>query len=242
MHAPAEDVCWQGLYRTAGAAALVIAATSVLGVVTFLLWPPANGAAVTEWFVLFQRSWLEGMLGLDLLMLVSSISSIPVFVAGFVALRRTSPSLAALAAPLGLVAAATYFSSSRLFEMATLSGEYAAAASDADRMLLAAAGKSMLTTYLGSFAAADPGPWIYQGTAFNVSFALTATAGILLSAAMLRSPMFGRLTGSLGIAGNAAALGLFAPAVGIVLSLLSLPLLFVWYIRTALGFFRLAGS
>ena len=75
----------------------------------------------------------------------------------------------------------------------------------------------MLTTYLGTFAAttaATPSLWNYQGTAFNVSFVLSATAGILMSAAMLRSTIFGKLSGYLGLAGNAAALGLFAPVVG----------------------------
>ena len=101
----------------------------------------------------------------------------------------------------------------------------------------------MLTTYLGTFAAttaAAPSLWNYQGTAFNVSFVLSATAGILMSIAMLRSTIFGKLSGYLGLAGNAAALGLFAPVAGVLLSLLSLPLLFAWYVRIALRFFRLA--
>ena len=111
--------------------------------------------------------------------------------------------------------------------------------------MLAAAGQSMLTTYLGAFAATTatvPSIWNYQGTAFNVSFVLSAMAGILMSAAMLRSSVFGRLTGYLGLAGNVAAMGLFAPVVGVLLSLLTLPLLFAWYVRLALRFFLLARS
>lgn len=240
-YAQAEDSCWQGLYRTAGVAALITTAAIALGVVAFIAWPPPVEAGVADWFALFQDNWLLGMLDLDLLMLISNLAAIPIWVASYVALHRTSPSLLALAAPLGLVAVATYFASSRLFEMAALSSQYAAATTDAQRATLAAAGQSMLTTYLGTFAAtvaAAPVTWNYQGTAFNVSFVLSATAGILISAAMLRSPAFGKLTGYLGLAGNAAALGLFAPAVGVLLSLLSLPLLFAWYVRVALGFFR----
>lgn len=244
-YTPGEDSCWRGLYLTGGSAAVITAVAIVLGVVTFLVWPPLATASVADWFARFQESWLRGMLDLDLLMLVSNVAAIPIWVAGFIALRRASPSLMALAAPCGLVAVATYFSSSRLFEMAALSGQYAAATTDAQRAMFAAAGQSMLTTYLGAFAAttaAAPSIWNYQGTAFNVSFVLSAVAGILMSLAMLRSSVFGKLTGYLGVAGNAAALGLFAPVVGVLLSLLSLPLLFAWYTRVALRFYWLAHA
>jgi len=208
--------------------------------------PPSEAeASVAGWFAHFQQSWLRGMLDLDLLMLLSNLAGIPIWVAGFVALRRTSPSLVALAAPMGLVAAATYFSSSRLFEMQVLSSQYAAATSDAQRSMLEAAGQSMLPTYLGAFAATtgtSPGFWSFQGTAFNVSFALAAVAGILMSAAMLRSAAFGKLAGYVGLAGNAVALGLFVPLAGIWLSVLSLPLLFVWYMRLAQRFWLLGRA
>ena len=224
---------------------MVTALAIVLGVAVFMLWPPATTVSVAEWFAHFQANWLRGMLDLDLLMLISNLAAIPIWVAGFVALRRTSPSLAALAAPLGLVGAATYFASGRLFEMLALSSQYAAAADDAQRAMIEAAGQSMLTTYLGAFAATTGTPppfWSFQGTAFNVSFVLSATAGILLSLAMLRSVAFGRLAGYVGLAGNAVALGLFVPLAGIWLSVLSLPLLLVWYVLLTQRFWRLARA
>lgn len=244
-YAGADEMCWAGLYRTAAGAAAVTALAVVLGVAVFLAWPPATTASVAEWFGHFQANWLRGMLDLDLLMLISNLTAIPLWVAAGVALCRTSTSLAALAAPLGLVGAATYFSSSRLFEMLALSSQYAAATNDAQRTMLEAAGQTMLTTYLGAFAAttgALPAFWSFQGTAFNVSFVLSATAGILLSIAMLRSPAFGKLAGYVGMAGNAMAFGLFVPLAGIWLSALSLPLLLVWYLLLAHRFWRLARA
>ena len=241
----AEAPCWTGLYRTAAVAAAVTAVVIVLGVAVFLVWPPATSASVAAWFAHFQANLLRGLLDLDLLMLLGNLAAIPIWVASFVALWRSSPSLAALAAPLGLVGAATYFSSSRLFEMQALSSQYAAATSAAERAMLEAAGQSMLTTYLGAFAATTGTPpafWSFQGTAFNVSFVLTAVAGILMSAAMLRSPAFGKLAGYVGMAGNALALGLFVPLAGIWLSVLSLPLLLVWYLRLAQRFWRLGRA
>ena len=242
-YAGPDETPWVGLYRVAAGAAAVTALAVILGVTAFLAWPPATTATVAEWFANFQANWLRGMLDLDLLMLISNLAAIPIWVAGGVALRRTSPSLAALAAPLGLVGATTYFSSSRLFEMLVLSRQYAAATNDAQRAMLEAAGQAMLTTYLGAFAATTGTPppfWSFQGTAFNLSFALSATAGILLAIAMLRSPAFGKLAGYVGLVGNAMALGLFVPLAGIWLSVVSLPLLLVWYALLAQRFWRLA--
>lgn len=233
----------KGLYRVGGAAALVSAAMTVAGIVTYLAWPPPEDGSVTTWFTLFQQNWLVGMLDLDLTMLVSYVALIPVLLALYVALRRASESLAVLALVFGLVSIATYFASSRVFEMLALSGQYAAATTDAERAIVAAAGQSMLTTYLGAYAAPAAAPgWNYQGTAFNVSFVLWTVAGIMISAAMLRSGALGKAAGYLGIAGNAGALGLFIPAIGVLLSLLSLPLLLAWLIMIALGLFRLAHS
>ncbi len=239
--AETADAGWKGLYQVGGAAALVTAAMTVAGVVAYLAWPPPEDGTVTAWFTLFQQNWLLGMLSLDLVMLVSYVALIPVLLALYVALRRASEALMALAATLGLVSIATYFASSRVFEMLALSRQYAAATTEAQRATLVAAGQSMLTTYLGPFAMAASGPGVnYQGTAFNVSFVLWATAGVMISAVILRSGVFGKATGYLGIAGNVATLGLFVPVFGVLLSLLSLPLLLVWHIMIARGLFRLA--
>jgi len=166
------DARWRSLYRLAGAGALASAALTVAGIVTYLAWPPPEDGSVVTWFALFQRSWLEGIPGFDLVMLLNYVATIPVLLALYVALRRASASLAALGTTLGLVSIATYFSSSRLFEMLALSRQYAAAATDAQRAALVAAGQSMLTTYLGASAGSAPATgWNYQGTASSMSFA-----------------------------------------------------------------------
>jgi hypothetical protein len=239
--AESADPRWRGLFAVGGAAALITATLVAAGVVCFVVWPPPTEGPVAEWFALFQDNWLLGMLGLDLVMLASYVALIPVLVALYVALRRASQSLMALAVTFGLVAIATYFASSRIFEMAALSRQYAAATTEAQRAILEASGQSMLTTYLGSFAAPTSLPgWNFQGTAFNVSFVLWSAAAVMTSVAMLRSAIFGKPTGWLGIAGNVATCGLFVPGIGILISLLSLPLLLVWYVLIARGLFRLA--
>jgi hypothetical protein len=59
------------------------------------------------------------------------------------------------------------------FEMLTLSNQYATATMDVERSIFLAAGEAMLATW--------------QGTAFDVSYVLSAIAILIVSAVMLRS-------------------------------------------------------
>lgn len=237
-----QDVGWRNLYRVGGFATLVTVLLIMAGVVTFIAWPPPPPeASVTDWFALFQEHWFVAMLDLDLVMLVSYIALIPVLLALTVALWRSSPTLMALAATFGLVGVATYFASSRVFEMLALSRQYATAPSEAQRAALVAAGQAMLSTYLGAFAAPMPFvTWNYQGTAFNISFVLWCVACLLIAVVMWRSEQFGKVIGGVGIVGYVTTLGLFLPVVGVYLSLVGLVVQVLWYLLVARALFRLA--
>lgn len=63
--------------------------------------------------------------------------------------------------------------------MWSLIRDYAAAATDAERALVAAAGEATIARY--------------TGTAFHTSYLLGSLAGILVSWPMLREPAFGRV-------------------------------------------------
>jgi hypothetical protein len=231
---------WRGLYRAGGAACLVMVAAIVVASITYVISPPPTGD-VTEWFALFQRNGLLGMMDMDLVMLVGYVALIPVVMALYVILKRGSESVMALAAGAAGVAIATHFASSRVFEMLALSRQYAVAVTDVQRTALLAAGQSMLTTYLGSFGGpAVLGGWNFQGTAFNVSFVLWSVAGIAISAVMVRSGAFSTWTGWIGIVSFVAALGLFLPVVGVTLSLVSVVLQLVWFALVARGLLRVA--
>jgi hypothetical protein len=114
-----------------------------------------------------------------------------------------------------LLAIAAYFASTTPFEMLTLSGQYASAVTDAERLSALSAGQA---TYA-----------VWQGTAFSVSYILSAAAALIASVLMLRSSVFGRATAYAGILMGVA--GLVPPtvgALGLVMSLVSLVPMWVW--------------
>jgi len=195
--------------------------------------PPTT---VIGWFTLLQHDWLRGLFDLFLLDLVSVALYVPLYLALYVALRRASPSFIALATILAFIGIAVYFASNTAFWMVSLSDQYAAATTDAQRSFLLAAGQGALVG-------------LAQGssTGLYVAETFSALAGLIISVVMLRSKVFGTVTAVVGIVGNVLELGppgVFAPAsifsVFVVLLAISGVLLVIWYLLIARRLFQLA--
>src|ERR1051326_5407120 len=95
---------------------------------------------------------------------------IPMFLALYAALRRVSPSLMAIALTLGLIGIAAYLATNTAFSLLSLSDQYAAATTDAQRSVFEASGQAMLA--------------LYQGTGFIVGVFLVLVAALIISAVM----------------------------------------------------------
>jgi hypothetical protein len=221
------DHCWAGLYRAGGVAALITAVLIPIQLTFFIAWPPPLTGTVIDWFTVFEGSRLLGLLSLDLLLMVVYALLVPIVLALYAALRDTGRGLMAAGSALFFVSIASYFASNTAVEMLALSGQHAAATTDAQRAMFQAAGQGMLTTY--------------TGTAFHVSYILGSIAGILLMIPVLscKRRIFGKTTAYFGIAGNALGFGLYVPQIGIPLSAASGAVLWIWYILVARGFLRL---
>jgi hypothetical protein len=222
-----SDTRWKGLYIVGGAAALITAVLIPIQIVVFIAWPPPLAGTASEWFALLQDNLLLGLLGLDLLLVVEEVLLVPILLAFYVALRQTSESVMVLATTLWLVGLTLFIASNPAFEMLSLSEGYAAATTDAQRSTFLAAGQAMLAGY------------IEQGTAFNVGYVLSSVAGVMIAFAMLRSGVFGKATAHVGIAGNVLGMGLYVPTIGVFLAVLSVVVLWGWYILIARRFFQL---
>jgi hypothetical protein len=221
----ATDPRWRGLYLAAVAGAALTALCIPLQVLLFILWPPPASREIADWFGLFNGNPVLGLLSMDLVMMIEQVLLVPVIIALWVVLRRTSEPLVLVGVALWLAGGFLFIGSNTSFEMLALARGYAAAASDGARAVYLAAGQGMLATYFD------------MGTSFVFGYLLTALGGTLVGVAMLRLAGW-KAAGRILIAANILGLCIFLPGVGIALSLVSVLLLVAWYVLVAR---RLAG-
>jgi hypothetical protein len=184
------DVRWQGLYQLGGVAALVIAVLLVAEVVVYAFFPRAGTAA--EEFAMFQSSWLVGLLTLDLLGMIAYLLFVPTILALYVALHRASEAVTGVGSVLFFIGIAEFFAANTAFSVLSLSSEYAAAETEAEKAMLLAAGQAMLT--------------MFNENAFLVSYVIVSAGWAMISAVMLRNDIFSRTTAYAGIAAGAAGI------------------------------------
>jgi hypothetical protein len=220
---PAADPMWKSLYTLGGAASLLMVLIVPMQSVVFMIAPPQTTAA--DWFTLFEKSALLGLLGFELLMIVYVIASIPLALALTMALRSASQSLMAVYLAFSLLGVALFVAARPAFEMLTLSQHFTAATNQAERAVYLAAGESKLATF--------------EGTAFQVSYIMGSISGLLLSIVMLRSRLFSKATAYTRILSSVLDFGIFIPVIGLAISLFSVVFLWVFHILAARRLFQL---
>lgn len=89
---------------------------------------------ISDWLVFaLSTEPLIGLIDMDLLLIADYILMLIVVLSIWTILRRTNESFMAIALVLQIVSLATYFSSTVAFEMLSLSNQYSAATTDAQR-------------------------------------------------------------------------------------------------------------
>jgi hypothetical protein len=217
---------WRTLLRLGTVSAIVVVVMIPVQAAVFILSPPPT--TVEEFFALFQRNPLLGLLDLDLLLSLDYLLMVPFYLALFVLLRQVARSAALLALTLGLFSVVLFlFSRDATFSMWMVSDQYAAAGSEAQKAALVATGQMLLT--------------LYNGGTFGLSYILGAISTLVFSGAMLRHPLFGRLPGTIGIiTGITMLLPPNTGQVGLTVAMLSLVPTAVWLVVLARTFIRCA--
>lgn len=236
---------WTKLYKIGGVAALAagLLFRRNLSVEISLFSAQKQPDTVLDWFVLLQSNRLLGLAYLDVFDLLNYALLGLVFLALYAALRRTDKSRMAIALLFGLVGIVVYFAANASLSMLALSDQYAAAVEEAQRIELLAAGQASLAAHRFAISGAHP------GTGGYLSLLLVAVAGVIVSLVMLRSEVFNRAVGIVGVIANGldlvyCALYIFAPALNSEL----LPVLFlpaaglcfmVWHVMIGWRLFKL---
>jgi hypothetical protein len=219
---------WTSLYKIGSVSVLLLVVIIVATGIVFAIEPqPLDGTAL-DWFILFQKNPLLGLVEFELLMIVYVIVSIPVALSLYILLRPVNPSWMIIYLVLSLLGVMCFIAARPAFEMLFLSHGYAAATSEAERTIFLSAGQALVAEF--------------HGTAFHISYILGSITGLIISFVMLQSNIFGKAFAFVRIASSICDFGLYIPVIGIYISMLSVLFLFVWNIMIARRLWQLAKA
>ena len=221
----ASEVRWHCLYRTAAIAALLSVVLFLFQIVAFFVWPPPS--TVAGHFALLQSRPFIGLVCLDFVIIVDEILAIPLCLALYLSLRRDHESLVLMATALSAASITCFLIATPALNMLYLAQQYAASSSAVERAGLLAAGQAVLSSWLG--------------TPFQVGNVVGSMGMMLIGWVMLRSQVFSKAAGYLGILAGTLGLGMYVPKVGVFISISSVVGMQVWYVLIALTLLRLAN-
>ncbi|PKN91037.1 MAG: hypothetical protein CVU44_21500 [Chloroflexi bacterium HGW-Chloroflexi-6] len=235
-----SDTQWKSVYILGAIAAIL----SLLAVVADIVIGSSSGSNLTELpqtaverFAQFQLNPWLGLYNLDLLNTVNQLISIPVFFALYAAHRKTNPPYSLLGLIIFLTGTTIFAANNVALPMLELSHKYAAA-SEAQKSLLAAAGEALLVR----------GEHGSLGVFF--SFSLPTLAALMFSLVMLQGKIFSKANAWVGIIGNVLMLAYvvlvtFAPAVKEMAMAFAMPgglLLLAWMVMLTIRLFQLGTA
>ena len=216
-----------GLYKIGGIMAIIIVILIPVQMIIFISFPPPDNAL--DFFNLFNKNWLLGLLSLDLLYILNNVLLIFVYLGLYAALRRVNQSYMIIALILGFIGIAAYFASTVAFEMLSLSKQYAIAETIELKIQCLTSGQIMLVTY--------------KGTAFDVYYVLNAIALIIISKVMLHDNTFSKSTAIGGlISGILMLIPTTAGTIGLTFGIASLIPWTIFSILIAKRFFKLSNE
>jgi hypothetical protein len=239
------DSGWKSLYRVGGVAALIAGVLFRRNIAAeiALFGSRPSPVTVSDWFALLQSNRLLGLSYLNVFDVVNYALVGLMFLALYAVLKRANKGYMAIAMTFGFLGIAVYFASNTALSMLSLSDQYAAATTDAQRTTLLAAGQVMLAMNRFGSPGAHPGAGGY------VSLLLVAVAGMTTSVVMLRSTVFNRATAYVGILASAFDLAycvayVFVPAADSeLLAVCFIPaaglLLMIWHIMVGWRLYQL---
>jgi hypothetical protein len=217
----------KGLYKIGGIMAIAIVLIIPIQMVIFIAWPPPDNAL--NFFKLFRDNWLLGLLSLDLLYILSNALLIFVYLGLYAALRYVNPAHMTIALILGLIGISAYYASSVVFEMLSLSKQYAIAETTELKLQCLTSGQIMLVTY--------------KGTAFDVYYVLNAITLLIISKVMFQDSTFSKSTAIWGlISGILMLIPTTAGTIGLTFGISSLIPWIVFSILIAKRLFRLSNE
>lgn len=188
-----QDFRWKSLFKVGGAAAIISALLLLIEIIVFTIWPQPSNAM--GYFTLFQSNQLIGLIDFYLLEVIAYILFLPMFLAIYFAIRRFNESYTIIAISLAILGIAIFLATNNSFNLLSLSNQYMAATTEAQKSMILAVGQAILV---------NTGQRAFGG--FNMGFLMISLAGLLFSVVMIRSSQFSKKIAYVGILAFAVSL------------------------------------
>jgi hypothetical protein len=215
------------LYKLGGVSSLLLVAIVIIQLIVFTIAPPPLDGTAMDWFTLFQKNPIIGLIHFEFLMIIYVILCIPIALSLYTLLRRVNPSWTAIYLILSLLGVMCFVAARPAFEMLHLSNGYAAAETEVQKTAFLAAGEAKVATF--------------HGTAFYINYILGSLTGLIISWVMLKTTLFSKATAYVRIASSLCDFGLFVPTIGMFIAIFSMLFLVIWNIMVARRLFQLAN-
>jgi hypothetical protein len=218
---------WSSLYKLGGISSLLLVAIVIIQLIVFTIAPPPLDGTAIDWFILFQKNPIIGLIHFEFLMIIYVILCIPIVLSLYTLLRRVNPSWTAIYLILSLLGVMCFIAARPAFEMLHLSNGYDAAETEVQKAAFLAAGEAKVATF--------------HGTAFYINYVLGSLTGLIISWVMLKTTLFSKATAYVRIASSLCDFGLVVPTIGMFIAIFSMLFLVIWNIVVARRLFQLAN-
>ena len=221
---------WRPLFGIGGIAVLLTLSFYVSEYI-FIAWDKFP-SSTEDWYLLFQRNKLLGLFYLNALDIFSIALLGVMFLALYVALRKTSETHMAVAAFFSFLGVVVFVVPRvAMLSLMPLSDLYATATTEADRVRLLAAGET-----LGALGTATPQ---------TVGFFFMSIGVLIISIVMLQSNAFSKVTAWFGILASVLTFAdhisvILVPAIATPLMIASGLFWIPWWVMVGIGLLRLA--
>jgi hypothetical protein len=219
------------IYKLGGFISIILIAYSLITmlIIVFIGGPPET---IDECFSMLNENKLHGLLRLDLLTVFIMPLYYLFFYSIYLALKRTNHGLVSISTILVFAGLTLFFASPSVFSYLHLSNKFAMATTEMQKNRLLAAGEAIIASDM------------WHGTGALIGGLLMQTGALLISFTMLKSSVFSKLTAYAGIFVYGLDLahiviGLFLPAVSVILMAIAGPFYLLWFPLVGFRLFKL---
>jgi hypothetical protein len=230
-----ENSNWDQLFKIGGIAPFVTLAFYLTQLLTTIFSGEPYPVTPEEWFTLFHRNPILGLIFLNALDIFSIAILGLLFLALYLALRQVNPSLMLVATFLAFLGIAAFVSSRANMVTATLAltEQYTTATTSAQSTQILAAGQAVMV--------------LSRATPETIGFFFVAVASLIISIMLLKTDMFNNGISYLGILGFFITLAnhiglVLASSIATALMPINGLIWLVWWIWVGIKLFQLGRS